>query len=114
MNSSTTSKRLFVYGTLAPGEANEHVLAPLAGSWQSATVCGTLHAEGWGASYGFPAMRLAPDGEAVQGQLFSSPALVEHWQELDEFEGDAYRRVITDVQLANGELVSANIYVLNE
>ena len=40
--------RLFVYGTLAPGEVNEHVLATLDGNWVPARVFGTLHAEGLG------------------------------------------------------------------
>ena len=38
--------RLFVFGTLAPGEVNEHVLATLHGSWVQALVFCTLHAEG--------------------------------------------------------------------
>ena len=50
--------RLFVYGTLAPGEVNEHVLATLDGSWVPALVFGTLHAEGWGHTHGFPALQL--------------------------------------------------------
>ena len=62
--------RLFVYGTLAPGEMNEHVLAPLSGSWVPARVYGTLHAEGWGHT-GFPALRLNPAAPAVAGQIFT-------------------------------------------
>ena len=110
----TSSHHLFVYGTLAPGEINADQLAPLGGSWQVAKVRGTLHAEGWGASYGFPAMRLDEHSDFVVGQLFTSPDLPEHWSRLDEFEGDAYRRVITDVQLENGTKIAAHIYVLNE
>jgi len=36
-------QRLFVYGSLAPGEVNAQVLEPLAGEWQEASVRGTLH-----------------------------------------------------------------------
>ena len=46
--------RLFVYGTLAPGRPNEHVLAAIPGSWEAATVKGKLFQEGWGARAGFP------------------------------------------------------------
>jgi gamma-glutamylcyclotransferase (GGCT)/AIG2-like uncharacterized protein YtfP len=33
--------RLFVYGTLAPGRPNEHVLADLGGTWEPAYVVET-------------------------------------------------------------------------
>ena len=49
------TERLFVYGSLAPGESNAHVLAGIDGTWEPATVTGTLHPEGWGATLGFPA-----------------------------------------------------------
>jgi len=34
--------RLFVYGTLAPGRPNDHVLRDVSGDWQLAMVMGTL------------------------------------------------------------------------
>ena len=111
---SDPSFHLFVYGTLAPGEVNEHILKPLNGAWQSATVNGTLHPEGWGASYGFPAMRLDNDAGPVDGRLFSSIDLPNHWDRLDEFEGSAYKRVTTQVLLSNGEACQANVYTLND
>lgn len=33
---------LFVYGSLAPGKSNAHVLAGIAGSWQPARAKGSL------------------------------------------------------------------------
>ena len=30
-------QRLFVYGTLAPGQPNEHVLGDIEGSWETAS-----------------------------------------------------------------------------
>jgi len=42
-------EKLFVYGTLGPGRPNEHVLGAIGGSWESATVSGSLREEGWGA-----------------------------------------------------------------
>jgi gamma-glutamylcyclotransferase (GGCT)/AIG2-like uncharacterized protein YtfP len=42
-------ERLFVYGTLAPGRPNEHMLAEVDGEWETATVRGRLVQEGWGA-----------------------------------------------------------------
>jgi gamma-glutamylcyclotransferase (GGCT)/AIG2-like uncharacterized protein YtfP len=114
MPDSSSEQRLFVYGTLAPGEVNEHVLAPLPGNWLKATVRGRLHPEGWGASYGFPALRLDSEAGRIEGQIFSSPQLPHYWSSLDEFEGEAYCRVIAEATLDDGSVVETNVYVLNE
>lgn len=104
---------LFVYGTLAPGEPNEHVLKPINGTWQKGIVKGELYESGWGAAMGFPGIVLDPVGSDVSGQLFSSAELDAHWPRLDAFEGDGYQRVITTVWLANGDKVDAYIYELS-
>lgn len=104
--------RLFVYGTLAPGRSNEHMLRDVAGTWESASVRGRLYPEGWGASLGFPAVVLDEAAPEVPGLLFSADALSEHWQRLDEFEGDGYDRVLTEVSLAAGGTATAYVYVL--
>ena len=114
MSTRSPEHLLFVYGTLAPGEVNEHVLAPLNGDWEPATVRGELVHEGWGAEHGFPALRLDEDSQAVKGQLFYSPGLPEKWDELDEFEGEAYLRVVTNVILDSGQSIAANLYVIND
>ena len=132
-SSITCEHRLFVYGTLAPGKPNEHILADVSGDWQTGTVAGTLFEEGWGAAMGYPGIVLSEQrlgsisdagikqsnsstleelDDQVTGQVFTSMALPEHWQRLDEFEGDGYQRVATKVQLTNGETVSAYIYTL--
>ena len=104
--------RLFVYGTLAPGRPNAHVLAGVPGRWEPATVIGTLIPEGWGAAAGYPAIILDEQGTEVKGLLFSSDRLAEHWARLDAFEGDGYERVVTTVTLANGNRVEAYVYAL--
>jgi len=104
--------RLFVYGTLAPGRPNEHVLADIPGTWEPATVRGTLLPEGWGAAAGYPGMVLDDSGDEVHGFLFSSAELSEQWARLDEFEGDGYERVITSATFADGTVVEAYIYAL--
>ena len=106
------TQRLFVYGTLAPGRPNEHLLNVIGGSWEEATVTGTLHPEGWGATMGYPAIVLGEDGEEVEGFLFSSDKLADHWAKLDEFEGEAYERVLSVVKLRNNRTVNAYVYVL--
>ena len=104
--------RLFVYGTLAPGRANAHVLAPIPGEWEPATVTGTLLADGWGAAAGYPGLIPDEHGAEVAGLLFSSDALADHWARLDAFEGEGYRRVLTTATRADGTTVEAHVYAL--
>ncbi len=104
--------RLFVYGTLAPGRPNEHVLAEVSGTWEPATVKGKLLQEGWGAAAGYPGIVLDELGGEVNGFIFSSEELSAHWSRLDAFEGDGYERVVTLAQLENGTVVKTHIYAL--
>lgn len=103
---------LFVYGSLAPGRPNAHVLADVPGTWEPAAVRGTLLQEGWGAAMGYPGIVLDPHGDRVEGLLFTSEALPEHWARLDAFEGAGYRRVLTVVARADGVAVDAYVYTL--
>jgi len=103
---------LFVYGSLAPGRANAHVLADIPGQWRPATVRGTLHAEGWGAAMGFPGLVLDPGGDDVAGLVFTSAELPALWERLDDFEGEGYIRVITTARLDDGSQVRAHVYSL--
>lgn len=105
--------RLAVYGTLAPGRINYHQLSALRGKWQRGTVKGKLFSSGWGAALGFPGLILDPLGPSVDVQVFESTELPEHWPRLDEFEGSGYRRSVTTVDTAEGDL-TACIYVLAE
>jgi len=104
--------RLFVYGTLAPGRPNEHVLADIPGEWEPATVTGKLLQEGWGAAVGYPGIVLDAQGDEVQGLLFTSESLDKHWARLDEFEGEGYERVLVSAKRRDGTTVEAYIYQL--
>ena len=106
------TERLFVYGTLQPGHANAHLLEAIGGSWQPASVVGTLYAKGWAATEGYPALVLEEDGEEVEGYVFSSERLARHWERLDAFEGEGYRRVVARARLEDGRTVEAYVYVL--
>ncbi len=108
------NQRLFVYGTLAPGEPNEHILKKLSGRWEKASVKGRLYPLGWGADYGHPGLILDESAESVSGLIFSSDELNDFWRELDEFEGDGYQRVITAISQDDGSLVDAFVYVLKQ
>jgi gamma-glutamylcyclotransferase (GGCT)/AIG2-like uncharacterized protein YtfP len=107
----TALHRLATYGTLAPGRLNDHQLGGLEGRWLEGYVQARLVEAGWGASLGFPAMVLDPDGPAVHVDVFESADLPAHWSRLDDFEGPGYRRVVTTVHTPAGE-IDACIYVL--
>lgn len=103
--------RLATYGSLSPGRVNHHKLAGLKGRWQRGIVQGRLIEGEWGTAMGFPGLVLDPSGPPVDVYLFQSPDLPDHWSRLDEFEGSGYRRVVTQVRTAEGDL-SACIYVV--
>lgn len=106
------TRRLFVYGTLGPGRANEEVVGRIGGEWLPASVRGRLVLEGWAAEEGYPGMVLDEEGEEVAGLLFVSEALPEHWGRLDAFEGEDFQRVATTARLEDGTRVDAFVYVL--
>ena len=110
------NRRLAVYGTLAPGRENHHMVAGLDGSWSRGYVTGELWQSGWGARYGYPALRWDPSGDALGVSMLSSRLLPEHWSELDEFEGDEYLRIfvpVFDSPRVEARVVSvANLYAV--
>jgi gamma-glutamylcyclotransferase (GGCT)/AIG2-like uncharacterized protein YtfP len=108
---ATALHRLATYGTLAPGRPNHHQLSGLSGRWLEGHVYGALVDAGWGASLGYPALVLDPDGRAIDVLVFESTDLPAHWPRLDQFEGPGYRRVTTIVHTRAGEL-EASIYTL--
>ena len=105
-------KRLFIYGTLAPGRPNEHKLQDIKGYWKKGTVKGILKEEGWGADFGYPGIILDENASEVKGFIFTSNELDNKLSELDEFEGEEYKRVLTKVLLEDNQTVDAYIYAL--
>ncbi len=61
---------------------------------------------------GYPGLTIDPEGEKIQGYLFSSDNLTQHWSELDDFEGNAYERLLINMTLKNGTTVKAYIYAI--
>lgn len=92
-----TGHRLAVYGTLAPGRPNHHVVAPLGGEWTAGTVEGDLFSVGWGAARGYSAFRPREGGAAVAVQVLTAPSLATAWPDLDRFEGSQYQRILVPV-----------------
>ncbi|PVZ70227.1 gamma-glutamylcyclotransferase family protein [Pelagibaculum spongiae] len=102
---------LVVYASLAPGAVNQHILEPLDGSWSKATVVGELVENK--VDNHWAAMCLKTEqGTDIEVQLFTCDQLAEHWNEIDAFEGDSYRRLLTPITLQDGSCLLANIYTL--
>ena len=104
---------LFVYGTLQPGRSNEAVLSAVGGSFQTATIRGTLYRYGWLREFPYPGVELDPEGGVITGHIFTSPNLYLHWARLDAFEGDNYKRVKTVAKTSNGNECNVFVYVIN-
>lgn len=107
-------QHLFVYGTLAPGRANHQVLQNIPGSWEAATLRGVLRQEGWGAAMGCPGIIPNADGDEVEGFVFSSTQLADHWSRLDAFEGEGYERILVTVKVNQTDNVEAYVYALKQ
>ena len=105
-------QHLFVYGSLAKGKTNEHLLNNIGGTWKQASLKGNLLQKGWGAVMGFPGLILNEKGKEIHGYVFSSENLKEYWAELDAFEGAEYVRVLANVKLGNSSQLQAHVYVL--
>lgn len=107
-------ERLFVYGTLVPGGPNEHVLNSIGGTWEEASVNGYLKQQGWGAEMGYPGIVLDNFGDEIKGYIFSSDMLDSRWNELDDFEGEEYKRILVKVKTKDKRTVEAYIYILRD
>ena len=92
-----TTHTLAVYGTLAPGQPNHHVLAPLGGEWMDGLIEGELIPLGWGAALGYPGFRPRAGGEAVAVKVLTAPTLANAWPDIDRFEGPGYRRILVPI-----------------
>lgn len=105
--------KLFVYGSLVPGQANEHILKNIDsnGKWVKATVKGQLYENGWG---DYPGIIPDNNGKAIDGLLFISDKLDQCWEQLDTFEGEGYERVVIDAIDIEANVVDAYIYKLKD
>jgi len=85
--------RVFVYGTLMPGERLWPALAPFALAWEEATAAGRL----WDTGHGYPCVCFDAAGAPIPGVLVTLDptrvaAAVDRLDHIEE-EGDLYRRV---------------------
>ncbi|MEM9705583.1 MAG: gamma-glutamylcyclotransferase [Pseudomonadota bacterium] len=110
---TSAETHLAVYGSLAPGEKNAHVLADIPGVWCDGDVYGRLEKIGWGASAGYPGLILDRSAARVAVKLLASKELPLQWARLDAFEGGDYKRVATPVITSTG-VIEAYIYVVEQ
>lgn len=104
---------LFVYGTLAPGQTNHHLLQPLRGIWQRGWIQGTLYPEGIGQIRGYPVVDLEQPAKRIDGHVLLSEDLPGCWAQLDAYEGPGYQRVRTRVHLDDETSIEAWVYALD-
>ncbi|MBZ9750498.1 gamma-glutamylcyclotransferase [Deinococcus sp. HMF7604] len=108
--------RVFVYGTLMPGERNAHLTAAGVPQAQPATLRGFtlyhLHPEA------YPALQAGPAEAQVRGVLltYGPDAWAAALPQLDELEGvgeqpPLYTREVATLQLDSGEEVAAWVYI---
>jgi gamma-glutamylcyclotransferase (GGCT)/AIG2-like uncharacterized protein YtfP len=108
----SVSRKLIVYGSLAPGGPNHGLLADLSGEWSKGWVTGELMEQGWSAAMSYPALRWCPEGMPIDAFLFVSDELPESWSRLDEFEGLEYRRIWAPFWTPEGEVNVGNVYAM--
>ncbi|MBU3003724.1 hypothetical protein [Paraglaciecola arctica] len=68
---------LFIYGTLALGKPNEHLLQDLKGTWMNSSIKGVLVQSGWGPISAFQVL-FDSKGDQVHGLIFCSEELEQH------------------------------------
>jgi gamma-glutamylcyclotransferase (GGCT)/AIG2-like uncharacterized protein YtfP len=104
------SRRLAVYGTLAPGGERHDLLAAIAGRWFEGHVRGHRFVGRHSSARGYAALRLDPDGDRVPVAVLDAAELPRRFGSLDAYEGEGYRRVVAPVWDDDGLLLIANVY----
>lgn len=107
---------LIIYGTLAPGKVNHSKIVHITGTWENAIVTGKLEEKGWGAALGFHGFRHVREDEQsaeIPAMVLHSTLLNENWAFLDDFEGAAYRRILSAYRRADGNAGVGYIYGIN-
>ncbi len=98
------SRVLAVYGTLAPGERNHHLLAECPGIWTRGAVHGRR------AERDNPVFTYDPLTATVPVQVLTSAGLPRQWAQLDAFESPSHRRILVPVFAGSRLIQVANLY----
>ena len=92
---NTPSSRLAVYGSLYRNGDNHEVIGDLGEPWMGQSI-GVLSSVA-----GYPVFdwEREPPGTQIPFEVYSSPRLTEErWKELDDFEGNVYRRLLLPIE----------------
>lgn len=109
------SHHLVVYGTLAPGRVNHHIVEHIAGTWRDDVyVEGEFVNSGWAVEFGYPMMRWKTGGSRIASYLLTSAMLSACWPDLDRFEGSEYCRILIPVFDQQGFVTVGNVYAEKE
>lgn len=109
------STSLIIYGSLAPGESNHHIISHIPGNWQKATITGYIEDNGWSNRSGYPRFIEKQDvkQQKYSVHVFTSDRLPAYWEEIDAFEGEEdYKRIQWPYVLEDGSEFTGHIYVL--
>jgi gamma-glutamylcyclotransferase (GGCT)/AIG2-like uncharacterized protein YtfP len=98
------SRRLAVYGTLAPGEVNETVLGSVVGDWEDGVVKGELTTK-----MGLARLRWDEGAPDVRVKVLTSVDLPQNYPAIDRFEGKSYTRILIPVAFG-GSMMICNLY----
>lgn len=90
----------------------DHLLDSIGGRWEKATIKGEFMETGSIQGFPYPGVRLSDDGDEIEGYLFVSGNLSNHWDRIDAYEGIHYERVVTRAILADGRETDAYVYEL--
>ena len=71
-----------------------HILENIVGKFVPATVKRKTYRCWMECKYGYPGIRLDMGNDTVHGYLFYSDNLINHWDFLDEFEGEEFERTL--------------------
>ncbi len=104
-------RTLAVYGTLAPGRSNHHVVAGIDGRWVEIALRGHRFTARWRDTPGYPGFRPDPDGPVVPALALVADDLADHWDRLDAFEGPGYRRIEIEVFGPGGHQAAGRAFV---
>ncbi len=109
-------KKLIVYGSLAPNAENYWVVEHIKGNWQKGIVRGLLLKEGWGIEMGYLGFKPtdAENQENINVLVLFSDELIANWQQIDDFEGEEYRRILAKYELNDGQIGVGFIYAVND
>jgi hypothetical protein len=104
IDSIKPEERLVIYGSLAPGGSNNFMFTGVDGNWHKCVIKGRM-----GRWRGFKSFRYDPQGQEYEAWLFESPVLPQMFPDLDDFEGEEYKRTVIPARIGD-HLVLAQIY----